>query len=161
MRINKQIVEILKDRGWYISTAESCSGGFLAHTITNASGSSDYFSYGYITYSDQAKIQTLNIQKNVLEESTSYSGKIAELMATGVRSKTESTFGLAITGIAPPGDPSSSLPTGTVFIGVSSSKYTTHSRFKIKTKSRCRFKRQVVKITLNLLEDIVHEYNKN
>ena len=160
MRISKQLIEILLRNNWTISVAESCSGGFLAHIITNASGSSNYFSSGYITYSDEAKIQELNIPKDTIEKFSSYSGKVAELMAEGVRKKSHSTFGIATTGIAPPGDSSSSFPTGTVFIGIATANKRQYFEFYLRYKSRKRFKKKVVELALNLLKEIVLEQTK-
>ena len=161
MKIDKKIIKILLENNWSISTAESCTGGFLAHTITNASGSSDYFSSGYVTYSNEAKIQNLNIPKEVLAEFSSYSGKIAELMAEGVRKRTKATFGLAITGIAPPGDPSSNLQTGTVFIGLSSPVTLKYCKHLVEENSREKFKDKVVKIAISLLEDYILNFHKS
>ena len=96
MKDNKRVASILLEKNWTVSTAESCTGGLLAHTITNASGSSNYFSNGYITYSDEAKMQELSIPKNTIEEFGSYSGKVAELMAEEVRKKSQSTFGISV-----------------------------------------------------------------
>ncbi len=160
MKLDVQTVEILLDKKWSISTAESCSGGLLANTITNASGSSNYFSKGFITYSDEAKIQELNIPKDTINKYSSYSGKVAELMAESARKKSEATFGLSTTGIAPPGDPSTSLPTGKVFIGLSTPENSMHFEFEIKSKSRRNFKKKVVEITLKLLDDMIIVYSQ-
>ena len=160
MKIDKKIIKILLENNWSISTAESCTGGFLAHTITNVSGSSDYFSNGYVTYSNEAKIQDLNIPKEILEEFSSYSGKVAELMAEGARKKAKSTFGLAITGIAPPGDPSSNLQTGTVFFGLSSPLSVKYCKFIIEESSREKFKQKTVKTAINLFEDFISNYKQ-
>ncbi|MHA1199343.1 MAG: CinA family protein [Candidatus Heimdallarchaeaceae archaeon] len=159
MRLAKQVVEILQKNNWTISTAESCTGGLLAHIITNSSGSSNYFSFGCITYSDEAKINELNIPREVIEEVSSYSGVVAELMAKGVREKAKTSFGLSTTGIAPPGDPDSNLPVGTVFIGVSTAEKTTHFRFNVNINSRIGFKKQVVKNTIKTLGKIILEDN--
>jgi PncC family amidohydrolase len=160
MKIDKRIIKILLENNWSISTAESCTGGFLAHTITNASGSSDYFSNGYVTYSDEAKINDLNIPKEILDEFSSYSGKVAELMAEGARKNTKSNFGLAITGIAPPGDPSSNLQTGTIFFGLSSPLSVKYCKYVLEEKSREKFKFKAVKIAISLLEDFISNYKQ-
>ena len=151
MRIEKKIGKVLTKNSWTLATAESCTGGYLASKITDVAGSSNYFSHGYITYSNESKYQDLGIPISSLGEFGVYSGKTAELMAEGVRKKTGTTFGIATTGIAPPGDNSTSLPTGTAFIGLSTSKSCTHFEFLIKSKSRLRFKKKVVKRALNLL----------
>lgn len=149
MNAAKQVAKILKDQNWTISTVESCTGGFLANTLTNVSGSSSYFISGYVTYSVESKIQDLDIPRNSIGIYGVYSSHIAELMATEVRRKNKTTFGIAITGIAPPGDPSTDLPTGTVFIGLASSEGTNHLEIRVKDRSRKRFKKNVVKKVLN------------
>lgn len=159
MKISKQVRERLLSNNWTISTAESCSGGLLSHIITNSSGSSNYFSNGYITYSDEVKISELNIPREIVEKYSSYSGEVVELMAKGVREKTNSTFGLATTGIAPPGDPSTSLKTGTVFIGVSILNNTKHYKFYLRKRSRLRFKKKTVKLSIHILEKLILKYS--
>ena len=148
MKLNRQIRELLLENNWTLATAESCTGGLLAHTITNSAGSSNYFSYGYITYSDEAKIKELNIPREIIGKFSSYSGEVAELMAKNVREKTGSTFGVSVTGIAPPGDSSTDLSVGTVFIGISSVENTIHFVFQVNKHSRTRFKKQVTKFAI-------------
>ena len=160
MRVEKKIGKILTKLNWTLSTAESCTGGYLASKITDVAGSSNYFSNGYITYSNESKFQDLDIPISSLEEFGVYSGKTAELMANGVRKKTETTFGIATTGIAPPGDSSTSLLTGTSFIGLATAKSSAHFELHIRNKSRIRFKKKVVKKALNLLLLLICEHEK-
>ena len=87
MRIEKKIGKVLTKNSWTLATAESCTGGYLASKITDVAGSSNYFSHGYITYSNESKYQDLGIPINSLGEFGVYSGKTAELMAEGVRKK--------------------------------------------------------------------------
>ena len=158
MRIVKKIGKILTENHWGLSTAESCTGGDLASNITNNAGSSNYFSSGYITYSNEAKFQDLNIPITSIEELGVYSSKIAKLMAEGVQKKTKTTFGIAITGIAPPGDLSTTLKTGTTFIGLATAKVSSHLEVLVRSKSRRRFKKKVVKIALNWFYTKICEY---
>jgi nicotinamide-nucleotide amidase len=158
MRVAKKIGKILTKHNWTLSSAESCTGGYLASKITDVAGSSNYFSNGYITYSNESKFQDLDIPINSLEEFGVYSGKTAELMAEGVRNKTNTTFGIATTGIAPPGDPSSSLLTGTTFIGLTTAEKSIHFKFLIKNKSRRGFKKKVVNNALRILLALIYEY---
>ncbi|MCE7743467.1 MAG: CinA family protein [Candidatus Heimdallarchaeota archaeon] len=159
--MDKQTRKILFENNWTLATAESCSGGLLAHSITNSSGSSNYFSFGYITYSDEAKISELNVPREVIKKFSSYSKEVVELMAEGVRKKTNSTFGIAITGIAPPGDPTSSLDTGTVFVGISTSEECYSFAFSSQHKTRLDFKNKTVKTALNLIKDAVQKFTWN
>ena len=148
MKLDKQTRKFLLENNGSLATAESCTGGLLAHIITNSAGSSSYFAYGYVTYSDEAKIKELKIPKEIIEKYTSYSKEVAELMADSARMKANSTFGIAITGIAPPGDPDSSLPIGTVFVGISSANNVTHFEFQVNNHFRTWFKKKTVKHAL-------------
>ncbi len=161
MRVEKRIGRILTKHNWTLSTAESCSGGYLANKITDVAGSSNYFSNGYITYSNESKFQNLDVPIISLEEFGVYSSKTAELMAEGVRKKTNTTFGIATTGIAPPGDPSSALPTGTTFIGLATAKSIKHYKFIIRNNSRRRFKKKVVNNSLRMLLALIQEYEND
>jgi PncC family amidohydrolase len=102
----------------------------------------------------------LGIPISSLEKFGVYSSKTAELMAEGVRRKTGTTFGIATTGIAPPGDSSTALPTGTTFIGLATSKSSMHFEFLIRNKSRIGFKKEVVRKALNLLFLLICEHEK-
>jgi PncC family amidohydrolase len=158
MKLTKHIIDILVEKNWTISIAESCTGGLLAHTITNTPGSSNYFTHGFITYSDEAKIIELNVSKEVIEKVSSYSADVAKMMAEGVRKIAKSTFGLAITGIAPPGDPNSSLKVGTAFFGISTNRETISFDISTSTKSREDFKNKLVKNTIDIFEGILKRY---
>ncbi|MHA1398055.1 MAG: CinA family protein [Candidatus Heimdallarchaeaceae archaeon] len=116
MNIEKEIGYILIEKKWTLSTAESCSGGHIADKITNVSGSSKYFFGGLITYSIETKIKLLGIEKEYFDLYSVYSSKVAEKMAENVRKKIGTTFGIAVTGIAPPGDEDSKKAVGTVFV---------------------------------------------
>ena len=102
-----------------ISVAESCTGGFLSHTLTNVPGSSDYFKRGYVTYSNEAKMDLLGVSKETLETFGAVSPETAEEMVAGVYKHTESDICVATTGIAGPGGGSTEKPVGLVYIGFS------------------------------------------
>ena len=112
MMIDKEISSILRENSWTLATAESCTGGYLAHRITNIVRSSDYFTRGYIVYSTKSKIELLGIEERILEEYGVYSSQIAKIMADKTRKNSSTTFSLSTTGIAPPGDETSDLEVG-------------------------------------------------
>ncbi len=98
-----------------LATAESCTGGLLGHRITNVPGSSDYFLQGVQVYSNAAKIKLLGISEALIETQGAVSQKVAENMAEKIREKAQSSYGLAITGIAGPGGGTKEKPVGLVY----------------------------------------------
>ncbi len=98
-----------------LATAESCTGGLLGHRITNVPGSSDYFLQGVQVYSNTAKIKLLGISEALIETQGAVSQKVAEKMAEKIREKAQSSYGLAITGIAGPGGGTKEKPVGLVY----------------------------------------------
>lgn len=112
--------QLLRKHGATLAVAESCTGGLISHRITQIPGSSDYFERGIVAYSNQAKIEILKVPKNILSAHGAVSGPVAEKMAVGVREISNSTLGLAVTGIAGPSGGSVEKPVGTVFIALAS-----------------------------------------
>ena len=112
--------KLLKDRTATLAVAESCTGGLISHRLTNISGSSAYLERAVVVYSNQAKVQLLNIPEDVIEKHGAVSEPVAQLIAQQVREHSGARFGLAVTGIAGPTGGSPEKPVGTVFIGISS-----------------------------------------
>ena len=111
------IGDLLKQRGETLAVAESCTGGLIGSRITDVAGSSEYFLEGCVTYSNEAKIRTLNVPAELINSHGAVSAECAEAMATGMRARAGSTHAISITGIAGPGGGSEEKPVGTVFIG--------------------------------------------
>jgi nicotinamide-nucleotide amidase len=105
-----------------IAVAESCTGGFLAKLITDVPGASEYFTYGWITYSNQAKISELGVPAGLIEKYGAVSEQVAEAMAMGARSKAGTDFAISITGIAGPTGGTEQKPVGLVYISMASDK---------------------------------------
>jgi nicotinamide-nucleotide amidase len=105
-----------------LSVAESCTGGLIGQQITSVPGSSQYFDRGLIVYSNQAKTELLAIPKRVLSRYGAVSKKTALLMAEGIRKRSGSGLGLAVTGLAGPGGGTLEKPVGTVWIALSSAQ---------------------------------------
>ena len=118
---------LLKEKQFYLATAESCSGGLLGHLITNVPGSSDYYLGGFITYSNQAKQHFLGVRRQTLQTFGAVSRETVLEMARGARLafkddySAENLVSLATSGIAGPGGGSPQKPVGTVWVGFSSS----------------------------------------
>jgi len=108
---------ILIERNWKIALAESCTGGLVCATLTDLAGSSDWFERGYITYSNEAKSECLDIPIEMLQSFGAVSEQVAKAMADGARRKADVNIAISITGIAGPTGGSPEKPVGTVCFG--------------------------------------------
>ncbi len=104
----------LKAQGELLVTAESCTGGWVAQAVTAIAGSSAWFERGFVTYSNEAKAELLDVRAATLERHGAVSEETAREMALGALAKSRGTLALAITGIAGPGGGSPGTPVGTV-----------------------------------------------
>ena len=118
--IEREVFELLKRKGMTFASAESCTGGNIAHLITLIPGSSEVFRGGAVTYATPTKTKVLGVPKKVIESDGVVSRKVVESMASGTRELMEADFGVATTGVAGPGGGSEATPVGTVWIGVAS-----------------------------------------
>lgn len=114
----------LKERGETVSVAESCTGGLVARRLTEIPGSSAYFIEGSVTYSNEAKMRTLNVLPDIIAKHGAVSAECAEAMAVGMRERAGTDHAISVTGIAGPDGGSDEKPVGTVFIGYAGSKGT-------------------------------------
>ncbi len=127
--LEEVVGSMLRENGITLAVAESCTGGLIAMRLTDVPGSSAYFLEGVVTYSNDAKMHTLDVPKNTLVEHGAVSAETAEAMAQGVRELAGSDIGLSITGIAGPDGGSDVKPVGTVFIGYSDAVQTRSVKF--------------------------------
>jgi len=147
-----KVSSLLKKQRLTIATAESCTGGLIAHTLTNVSGSSDYFDRGIISYSNNAKIKLLDVPEELIKKYGAVSEQVAKAMADGVRKKSNVDIGIATTGIAGPTGGTPSKPVGLVYIGVSNSDNTFVKKYLF-TGNRLENKEQACNEGLLLLYD--------
>jgi nicotinamide-nucleotide amidase len=120
--------ESLARRGRTLAVAESCTGGLLSTLITDIPGSSRYFTYGWVTYSNEAKQRELEVPVDLIESYGAVSAPVAGAMARSARRKAGTDYAIAITGIAGPGGGSEQKPVGLVYIAVDSRHGTDTSR---------------------------------
>jgi PncC family amidohydrolase len=140
-----------------IATAESCTGGLIAHTLTNISGSSNYFDRGVITYSNRAKIELLGVSEEIIKQKGAVSFEVAKAMAEGVRKKSKVDIGISTTGIAGPTGGTKEKPVGLVFIGVSNEKDTIVKKFQFKG-NRLQNKESTCNEALKLILDLLYNW---
>lgn len=110
-----RIAEKLKAENARVSTAESCTGGWLAKTLTDLPGSSDWFEYGFVSYGNNAKQDQLAVPAETLDRYGAVSAEAAEAMARGALSRSGAELAVAVTGIAGPDGGSADKPVGTVW----------------------------------------------
>ncbi len=116
--MEKAVAELLFRSGLSVATAESCTGGLLAHRLTNVSGSSGYFLRGVTAYSNESKIDLLNVASQTIEDHGAVSEEVAKSMAVGIRERSGADIGLSTTGIAGPTGATPAKPVGLVYIGL-------------------------------------------
>jgi len=118
----KEIYNILLKRKLTISLAESCTGGLISHRLTQIPGSSKVFKGSYVVYSNEAKINLLDIDREIIKKQGAVSKKTALIMAKNIKDKFGTNIGIGVTGIAGPGGGTADKPVGLVYIGISYGK---------------------------------------
>ena len=138
-----------------ISVAESCTGGLLAHNLTKLANSSKYFQMGLTTYSNQAKIKILKVNKKIIKKYGAVSKECCKSMVHNLNKISKSKINVSITGIAGPGGASINKPIGLVYIGIKKGKTVLIDKNKFKSKNRNSIQKstvqRVTKIILNLI----------
>ena len=115
--ISKKVAKLLIARGWTLALAESCTGGLVCAALTDLAGSSDWFERGYITYSNQAKTECLDVAAETIESFGAVSEQVAKAMSEGAQKNAGVNISVSITGIAGPAGGSIEKPVGTVCFG--------------------------------------------
>jgi PncC family amidohydrolase len=116
--VEDQIGGLLRERGWQLAVAESCTGGLVGHMITNIPGASTYFLGGVIAYAYHAKVRLLQVSWETLEKHGAVSEATVKEMARGVRKALGADIGLSISGIAGPTGGTPEKPIGTAWMGL-------------------------------------------
>ena len=137
MKKNAQkIVKLLSKKRFTISFAESCTGGLLSSTITSVSGSSKVFTLGLITYSNQSKINTLKVPRNIIIKYGAVSYETCLSMVKNLYKISKTNISVSITGVAGPKGGTKQKPVGLVFIGIKKGNKTVVKKFLFKNKKR-------------------------
>jgi nicotinamide-nucleotide amidase len=122
--LTQTLGDLLKEKNQTVSTAESCTGGYIAHQLTSVAGSSAYFMGSIVSYANYIKTQELGISDELLKSYGAVSEECVKQMANAVRIKMNTTYGIACSGIAGPNGGSNDKPVGTVWIAIASEKET-------------------------------------
>lgn len=114
----KRLFDALAKHGSTVSTAESCTGGMIGQTLTSIPGISQYYGYGFVTYSNEAKVRLLGVKEGTLEFFGAVSAETVTEMAEGALKASGSDIAVSVSGIAGPGGGTAEKPVGTVYVGI-------------------------------------------
>ena len=147
----KSLVKKLIKKKLKISFAESCTGGLLASSITSISGSSKIFNLGLVTYSNQAKIKFLKVNKNIIKKYGAVSYECCSAMVNNLSKISKANINIAITGIAGPNGGTKQKPVGLVYIGIKKGNKSQIFKCLFKNKKRSSIQKAAVRKALNLV----------
>lgn len=151
-RISK-ILEDFTDMKIKIAIAESCTGGFISHMFTNISGASKVFERGIVCYSNQAKIDLLNVDPQSIDKYGAVSKEVVRQLANNVRVLSKVDVGIGISGIAGPTGGTPEKPVGLVYVGISTDKEMNIQQYNFKT-DRISFKQEILEKVIHSLEEL-------
>jgi nicotinamide-nucleotide amidase len=155
MKSERVVGKLLTEKKLTLATAESCTGGLIAHRITNVPGSSNYFERGFVTYSNRSKTEMLGVEARLLSRFGAVSRQVARAMAVGVKRVSGASVGLAVTGIAGPVTDQSKKPVGLVYVAVCGRNGSVKVRQHNFAGTRLQIKKQSAESALALLMETV------
>ena len=147
----KSLVKKLIKKKLKISFAESCTGGLLASSITSISGSSKIFNLGLVTYSNQAKIKFLKVNKNIIKKYGAVSHECCSAMVNNLSKISKANINVSITGIAGPKGGTKLKPVGLVYIGIKRGNKIQIFKYLFKNKKRSSIQKSTVRKALDLV----------
>ena len=153
--LSQKLVNILNKKKLKISFAESCTGGLLSSSITSISGSSNVFTVGLVTYSNQAKINILNVPKKVIMKNGAVSYETCLSMVKNLNKISKTNISVSITGVAGPKGGTKKKPVGLVFIGIKKGKKIIIKKNLFKNKNRNSIQRSTVNQAYKMILNII------
>jgi nicotinamide-nucleotide amidase len=152
-----RVLEAARARGRKIATAESCTGGLVAGALTDIAGSSDVVERGFVTYSNEAKLEMLGVPASTLANHGAVSRETAEAMAAGAIRRSMADVSVAVTGVAGPGGGSPEKPVGLVhFAAAARDGRQTHQERRFGDIGRAEVRRRSVLVALEMLEELAN-----
>lgn len=148
------LLAALRARGRHVATAESCTGGLIAATLTAVPGSSDVVDRGFVTYSNEAKTEMLGVDPALIEAHGAVSQRVAQAMAEGALTHSNADVSIAVTGVAGPGGGSAEKPVGTVWFGRAARNAPVHTERHVFPGDRAAVRAATVVRALELLGTI-------
>ena len=147
----KRVLSVCRRNGLKLATAESCTGGLIAATLTEVAGSSDVVERGFVTYSNEAKIELVAVPKKAIATHGAVSEIVARAMAEGARKRARVDIAVSVTGIAGPGGGSAAKPVGLVHLACARKRRPTIHRRVVLKGNRAAIRRRSVAIALALI----------
>ena len=151
----EDLVKILIKKKLKIAFAESCTGGMLASEITSISGASKVFGLGVVTYSNQAKMSVLKVNKSIIQKYGAVSPECCECMVKNLEKLSKAQINISITGIAGPNGATKTKPVGLVYIGVKKKNKLLISKNLFKQKNRKAIQKASVKKTFKIIKSLI------
>ena len=155
IKLAKKVVKLLSKKRLKISLAESCTGGLLSSSITSISGSSKVFTLGFVTYSNQAKINILKIPKRIITKHGAVSYETCLSMVKNLSKISKTNISVSVTGVAGPKGGTKQKPVGLVYIGIKRGNKTIIRKNLFKNKNRYSIQKSTVnqahKMILNII----------
>ena len=151
----KNLVKILTKKKLKIAFAESCTGGMLASEITSVSGASKVFSLGLVTYSNQAKINVLKVNKSIVQKYGAVSSQCCEAMVKNLAKISKAQINVSITGVAGPNGGTKKKPVGLVYIGIKKNNKIFITKNVFKEKSRKAIQKSTIKKTFKIIKSLI------
>ncbi len=151
----KNLIKILTRKKLKIAFAESCTGGMLASEITSISGASKVFGLGLVTYSNQAKISLLKVDKNIIKKYGAVSPECCEAMVENLAKISKSQINVSITGIAGPNGGTKIKPVGLVYIGIKKNNKSLITKNIFIQKNRKTIQKATIKRTLEIIRSLI------
>jgi nicotinamide-nucleotide amidase len=147
----QDVISTCQNNNLQLATAESCTGGLIAGCLTAVSGASDVLHYGYVTYTNQAKINILGVSASILREHGAVSELVSRTMADGALKSGDANIAVSVTGIAGPSGGSDKKPVGLVHIAVARTDYETLHERHLFEGDRQAIRQQTIAAALELL----------
>lgn len=145
------LVRALRDKGWKMATAESCTGGLVAGAVTDIAGSSDVFDRGFVTYSNSAKSDMLGVPSELIALHGAVSAEVAFAMAEGALRHSAAQVAVAITGVAGPGGGSDEKPVGLVHFACATKDKIEHIEIRFGDLGRAVVRQAAVRQALQMV----------
>ena len=150
-KLSRKIVRLLRKKRLKISFAESCTGGLLSSIITSISGSSKVFTIGLVAYSNQSKIKTLKVPKNIIKKYGAVSYETCLAMVKNLSKISKTNISVSITGIAGPKGGTKKKPVGLVFIAIKKNNKISVRKYLFKNKNRLYIQKTAVNKSLDFI----------
>ena len=161
IKLEEVVGELLKAENLKVATAESCTGGYIAHLLTSVPGSSEYYEGSLITYSYDIKTTALDVDRKVIEEKGAVSEEVVEAMAKGLKERFNVDYAIAVSGIAGPGGGIPGKPVGTVWMALANNKEIKTHKFWFSHDRMGNIRRTAIAALNWLRRDIIDSVKEN